>query len=261
MIAHIPRDNPDLPAIPRPHALLPSFVPASAVVSPVRRPLAAVLRLLIAATAAAGVTLALLLGDPLRVLSHFSIQSNLLFALVTLLSARRAWSARNPLPSALTGAALLYVTITGLAYYLLLSDATPPFSVTDTTTAPTGWAAVTHHLLHTVTPAAALLDWLLLTPPVRLRLRQTATWMAYPLVYLLFSLTRAQLIASGTPGRHLYPFLDTEAHGFKHTLADALLLGLSFYALAVLLVTLDHARPNPIRHRAKTGFRLQPPVG
>ncbi|MER5432924.1 Pr6Pr family membrane protein [Streptomyces sp. NPDC002588] len=261
MTAPIPRDIPDLPAIPRTHALLPSFVPASAVVSPVRRPLAAVLRLLLVGTAATAVILAVLLSSPRHALSHFSVQSNLLLALVTLLSARRAWSARNPLSSALTGAALLYITITGLVYHLLLADATTPFSVTSATTAPTGWHAVANHLLHTVTPAAALLDWLLLTPPARMRLRQAAPWMLYPLAYLAFFLIRAELIHSGAPGRYLYPLLDAEAHGFKHTLANALLLGLSFYALAVLLVALDHTCPNPIRHRAKTGFRLQPPVG
>ncbi|MCX4763850.1 Pr6Pr family membrane protein [Streptomyces sp. NBC_01275] len=261
MTAPIPGDIPDLPAIPRTHALLPSFVPASAVVPPVRRPLAACLRLLLAGAAAAGVALALLLGSPLRVLSNFSVQSNILLALVTLLSARRAWTARRPLPSALTGAALLYAMITGLVYHLLLADTATPFSVTHTGTAPSGWHAVANHLLHTVTPAAAVLDWLLLTSPDRLRLRQAATWMVYPLAYLLFSLARAQLILPGTPGRYLYPFLDVEAHGYKDALANCLLLGLSFYALAVLLVALDHTRPNPTRHRTKTGFRLQPPVG
>lgn len=261
MTAPIPRDIPDLPAIPRTHALLLSSVPASAVVAPARRRLAAVLRLLLACTAAAGVTLAFLLGSPMRVLSHFAIQSNILLALVTLLSARRAWTARRPLPAALTGAALLYVMITGLVYHLLLADGAVPFSVTGTTAAPTGWHLVTVHLLHTVTPVAAVLDWLLLTAPGRMRLRRAATWMVYPAVYLAFCLARAQLITEGRPGRYLYPFLDADAHGYKHILANALLLGLSFYALAVCLVALDHARPNPITHRAKTGFRLQPPVG
>jgi hypothetical protein len=217
------------------------------VVAPVRRPLAAVLRLLIAATAAAGVALALLLGSPARVLSHFAVQSGILFALVTALSAYRAWTARRPVPSAWTGAALLYVLITGLVYHLLLADAASPFSVTGTTGAPTGRQAVASHLLHTVTPAAAVLDWLLLTPPGRLRLRRTAPWLLYPLAFLGFSLIRAELIIPGTPGRHLYPFLDAAAHGYRHTLANALLLGLSFYALALVLVAVDHARPNPVR--------------
>lgn len=84
---------------------------------------------------------------------------------------------------------------------------------------------------------------------------------ALPLAYLLFSFARGELILPGTPGRYLYPFLDVDLHSYKNVLANALLLGLAFYALAVLMVALDHTRPNPVRHRGKTGFRLQPPVG
>ena len=36
-----------------------------------------------------------------------------------------------------------------------------------------------------------------------------------------------------------------DQHGYKSVLGNALLLGLAFYALAILLVALDHARPNP----------------
>lgn len=261
MTAPIPRDIPDLPAVPGMPALLPSTVPAAAVVAPARRPLAAVFRLLVALVAAGAVTIDLLLGSPVRVLSHFTIQSSILLALVMPFSARRAWAARRPLPSALTGATLLYVTITGLMYHLLLANEASPFPLTGEAATPTGWHAITNQVLHTVVPVAALLDWLLLTPPGRLHLRQAATWLLYPLAYLVFSLTRGELLTPGAPDRYLYPFLDVELHGYKSILVNALLLGLTFYALAVLLVALDHARPNPVRHRAKTGFRLQPPVG
>ncbi|MGW1211386.1 Pr6Pr family membrane protein [Streptomyces sp. NPDC002499] len=259
MTAPIPRDIPNLPAIPGVPALLPSLVPATAVVTPVRRPLTAVYRLLVALVAAGAVTVDLLLGSPVRVLSHFAIQSNILLALVLVLSARRAWSARRPLPSALTGATLLYVAVTGLVYHLLLADAATPFSVTSGSL--TGWQTITNQVLHTVTPIAAVLDWLLMTSPGRLHLRQAAAWLLYPLAYLAFSLGRGELIVPGTRGRYLYPFLDVDLHGYKSVLGNALLLGLAFYALAILLVALDHARPNLIRHRPKTGFRLGPPVG
>ncbi|ANS66887.1 hypothetical protein SLINC_4663 [Streptomyces lincolnensis] len=265
MTAPIPRDIPDLPAIPGMPALLPSPVPATAVVAPVRRPLAAVYRLLIALLAAAGVTLDLLLGSPVRALSYFSVQSAILLALVMLASARRAWSARRPLSSAVTGAALLYVTITALVYHLLLAHEASPFSTTSPlaggAASPSGWHTLAHHILHTAVPAAALLDWLLLTTPGRLHLRQATPWLLYPLAYLAFSLGRGELLLPGTPDRYLYPFLDVDQHGYKSVLGNALLLGLSFYALALLLIALDHARPNPVRHRAKTGFRLRPPVG
>ncbi|MBC2903568.1 Pr6Pr family membrane protein [Streptomyces cupreus] len=261
MTAPIPRDIPDLPAVPGIPALIPSHVPATAVVAPGRRRLAAVFRLLVALAAAGAVTIELVLSSPLRMLGYFTIQSNIMLALVMLPAARRAWTARRPLPSAITGATLLYVATTGLVYHLLLANASSPFSMTGEAAPPTGWHAVANHVLHTITPIAATLDWLLLTAPGSLHVRQAATWLLYPLTYLAFSLARAELLSTGTPARYLYPFLDVDLHGYKSVLGNALLLGLSIYALAILLVALDHARPNPVRHRAKTGFRLQPPVG
>ncbi|GGV06125.1 integral membrane regulator [Streptomyces filipinensis] len=251
MTAPIPRDLPDLPAVPSPPLLLPAPVPAAAVVAPVRRPKVALIRLLIALAATAGVALELLLGSPARTLSYFSIQANILLAVVMLLSAFRATRARRPLPSTVTGATLLYVVVAALVYHLLLAHTTPPFSMTGATTAPPRWHGqwATLQILHTLTPTAALLDLLLLTPAARLHLRQTAAWLLYPLAYLIFSLTRAALLAPSDPSRYLYPFLDVAAHGYRSTLANALLLGLGIYALAVLLVALDHTRPTPVRRR------------
>lgn len=250
MTAPIPRDLPDLPALPgfpdTASSLLSSPVPARAVVPPVRRPLTAAYRLLLALTATAAVTTQILLGSPTRALSHFTIQSTILLALVTLASARRAWTPRHPLPAALTGAALLYVTMAALVHHVLLSDAAPRFSMSGEASS---WpVTLTAHILHTVIPVAALLDWLLFSPPARTRLRQAAPWLLYPLAYLLFSLVRGELLPD-SPARYLYPFLDVAHHGYKSVLANALLLGLSFYAVAVLLVALDHARPKPVRRR------------
>ncbi|MYR46558.1 Pr6Pr family membrane protein [Streptomyces sp. SID5910] len=248
MTAPIPREIPDLPAVPRPPRLLPSPVPASAVLTPVRRPLTAGFRVLTALLALTGAALELTLGGPaLRALSYFTVQSSVLLALVTLASARRAWSAGRPLSGALTGAALLYAAVAGLVHHLLLANADSPFAVAGA--GGTGWHAVAVQLMCTVTPAAAALDWLLLTGPGRLHLRQTVTWLLYPLAYLGFSLARGELLLPGTEGRYLYPFLDVDQHGYKGVLGNALLLGLAVYALSALLVALDHIRPDPLRRR------------
>ncbi|MFI1168327.1 Pr6Pr family membrane protein [Streptomyces sp. NPDC020801] len=260
-IPPVPRDIPDLPAIPGITAPMPSAVPATAVVAPARRPWAAVYRLLVGAATAAAVAADLIVGPPARVLSHFAIQSGILLALVLMLSARRAWAARRPLPSAVTGAAVLYVAITALVHHLLLARTSPPLSITGVPGIHPLWQTTAGQTLHTAAPVAALLDWLLLTAPDGLHLRQAAPWMLYPLAYLAFSLTRGALLLQGSPDRYLYPFLNVDQHGYKHVLGNALLLGLSFYTLAILLVILDHARPNPVRRRTKTGFRLQAPVG
>ncbi|MGA5057827.1 Pr6Pr family membrane protein [Streptomyces pseudogriseolus] len=251
MTAPIPRDLPDIPALPRTAPqVLPSVVPARAVVPPVRRPLTAVYRLALAVVATAAVLIEVLLGGPTRVLSYFVIQSTVLLALVTLASARRAWTARHPLPGAVTGAALLYVVVASLVHHIALADAAPAYAMTAGSGGGAAWLEpVAGHLLHTVLPVAALLDWLVLTPPARMHLRQATTWLLYPLAYLAFTLTRGELLPGSTAARYLYPFLDVARHGYRSVLANALLVGLAIYAVAVLLVALDHTRP-------KTRFRL-----
>src|SRR5882757_8017378 len=243
MIAPIPKDIPDLPAISGIPAPAPSIVPARAVVAPIRRPVVATFRILVALAAATGVAIDLMLGSPLRVLSYFTIQSSLLVAMVFVASAGRAWTARRPLSGAVTGGTLLYISITGLVYHLILANQSSAFSMTGDAAPPTGWQAVANHLLHTVTPIVAAADWLLLTRPAPLALRHAATWLLYPIAYLAFSLARGVMMSPGTPARYLYPFIDVDQHGYPGVLANALLLGLAFYALAILLVALDHIRP------------------
>ncbi|AXI87171.1 integral membrane regulator [Streptomyces sp. ETH9427] len=250
MTAPIPRDIPDLPALPRTAPqLLPSVVPARAVVPPVRRPLTAVYRLALAVLATAAALTEILLGSPTRVLSYFVIQSTALLALVTFASARRAWTARHPLPGAVTGAALLYVVVAALVHHIALANAAPAYAMAAGSGGGATWLEpVAGHLLHTVLPVAALLDWLVLTPPARMHLRHATTWLLYPLAYLAFALARGELLP-GSASRYLYPFLDVARHGYRSVLANALLVGLAIYAVAVLLVALDHTRP-------KTRFRL-----
>ncbi|WP_267713863.1 Pr6Pr family membrane protein [Streptomyces sp. CoH17] len=261
MTAPIPRDIPDLPPIPG-HVVLPSsVVPARAVLIPTRRRLVALSRGATALLALTGVVIELLVGNgpPAATLSHFTVQSGILLALVMLVSARCAWSAHHPLPAALTGAALFYVVAASLVQHLLPEGASTLFAGPDA--AGPAWQTAATHILHTAVPVAAALDWLLFTAPGHLHLRQAPTWLLYPLAYLAFSLARGALLSPGSEERYLYPFLDVDQHGYKIVLGNALLVGLALYALAVLLVALDHTRPGPGRRPRETGFRLRPPVG
>ncbi|MFD4634772.1 Pr6Pr family membrane protein [Streptomyces sp. NPDC058284] len=208
-------------------------------------------RALLALAAVTGVVIDLSLGSPLRVLSYFTIQSNVLVAVVLGLSAGHAWRGRRPLPAWLSGGTLLFIAITGLVYHLILADDTSGFSMTETTEAVSampamsGWHSVANQLLHTVTPIGVALDWLLLTRPGGLRPRHAALWLLYPLAYLAFALSRGALLPPGPPARYPYPFLDVDIHGYAGILGNAALFGLAFCALALLIVALDHVRPQP----------------
>lgn len=264
MTAPIPRDIPDLPAIPGIATLLHSPVPATAVVPPTPRPLTAAFRTLIALAAAGATALSLLLNPAPTALSYFSVQTAILVSLLYAAAARRAWRARRPVSPSLMTAALLYTAITALTYHFLPGHASPAFPPPPQppSSPTTAWQHLADTTLHTALPLAVALDWLLLTAPGPVRLRRATTWLLYPLTYLAFTLTRGALLTpAAAPARYLYPFLDVARHGYKHTLGNALLLGLTCYALAVLLIAVDHTRPNPARRRTKTGFRLRPPVG
>ncbi|MGW6010686.1 Pr6Pr family membrane protein [Streptomyces sp. NPDC055210] len=265
MTTPIPADIPDIPRIPGIAASAAAsavpIVPAYAVVPRVRRPLVAAFRLLVALAAAAGVALDLLLGSPLRVLSYATILSSILVTAVFTVSAWRAWKARHPLRPSVTASTLLYAVGTGLVYHLILADDATAFSMTSDGSALTGWHAVTNQLLHTVVPVAVALDWLLLTRPGALRLHSAATWLILPVAYLAYTVTRGLLLPQGTPARYRYPFLDVSEHGYVEVLGNVTILGLACYALAVLLVALDHIRPGPRRHRAPENRISSQPTG
>ncbi|MGY0017616.1 Pr6Pr family membrane protein [Streptomyces sp. cg35] len=220
-------------------------VPAEAVVPQHRRPVAAVFRALVALAAATGIVIDLSISDSaLRVLSYFTIQSNILVAIVLALSALRAWSARPPLPPLVTGGVLLFICITGLVYHVILANDSSGFSMTDDPDhVMTGARQLSNQLLHTVTPIGAVLDWLLLTRPGTLRPRHAAIWLAYPLAYFAFALARGAIMTPGTPARYPYPFLDVDDHGYLGVLGNAVIFGLAFYVLALALVAIDRIRP------------------
>ncbi|MEU7578690.1 Pr6Pr family membrane protein [Streptomyces sp. NPDC041068] len=226
-------------------APIPTGVPAEAVVPPVRRPVAAAFRTLIALAAVTGIVIDLAIGSPPQVLSYFTIQSNVVVAVVFGMSAWRAWRGRPPLPPWMTGGTLLFISITGLVYHLVLANDSSGFSMTGDIAAQSGWHSVSNQLLHTVTPIGVALDWLLLTRPGGLRLRHAGLWLLYPLAYLAFALARGALMSPGSTARYPYPFLDVDDHGYAGVLGNGVVFGLAFYALALLVVGLDRIRPDP----------------
>ncbi|MEU3352311.1 Pr6Pr family membrane protein [Streptomyces sp. NPDC037389] len=217
-------------------------VPASAAAPAGRRPVAAAFRALIALAALTGIALDTIdSGDLGRLFSYFTIQSNILLAIACAWSAHRAWTGRPALSPRITGGALLYISITGLVFHFVLSNDSSGFAMTSQRTP---LESIANHLLHTVTPLAAALDWLVLTAPGAFLLRHAGQWLLYPLLYLPFALIRGALLDPGTEGRYPYPFLDVDLHGYAGIAQNAVVFGLAFYALALTLVLLDRVRPH-----------------
>ncbi|MFD5415766.1 Pr6Pr family membrane protein [Streptomyces nojiriensis] len=204
-----------------------------------------VFRGLIAAAAVAGVAIDCAYGSVPVVLSYFTIWTNILVAVVLGLSAARARRRRPDVAPLYRGGVLLFILVTGLVFHLVLANPSSPFNVVAELDRLTGARAAANQLLHTVTPAGALLDFLLLTAPRTLRPRHAALWLAYPLAYVTFALLRGALLAPGTARRYTYPFIDAARYGYAHVTLNALVLGAAFYALGLALVTSDRFRPTP----------------
>ena len=81
-------------------------------------------------------------------------------ACASVLAVASSVSAQLPAPESLT------------PLQMAVACASPPFTMTGDTSAPTGWPWLTNQILHTAIPIAALADWLLLTSRGRLHLRQ-----------------------------------------------------------------------------------------
>lgn len=199
--------------------------PAAAVAPTIRRPLAAAFRLLLTTAALAGLLLeALGTRSPARLAASFTVQATLALALVSARSAHRAWTGRRPLSPHLTGALLFYVCLAAVLHHFLPAAAPTAFALP----APGPAQALAHGLLFTLTPLAALADWLLLTAPRGFRLRSAWQWPAYPLLYLCFALT-----------------LPTTAGAPSPTVATALTIALAACLLPVIALAIDQVRPSP----------------
>jgi hypothetical protein len=210
---------------------------------------AAAFRALVCAAALTGVVIECVQGSVPVVLSFFTIWTNILVAVVFALSAARTWTRRPPLPALWTGGVLLFILITGLVYHLVLANPSSPFNAAEDIAGLTGARAVANQLLHTVTPLATLADFILLTAPRALVPRHALLWLAYPLAYVAFALTRGALLSPGAPARYTYPFIDAAELGYARVALNSAVLGLAFYALGRTLVLTDRLRPAPAENR------------
>ncbi len=172
-------------------------------------------------------------GRPIsHFLSFFTIQSNLIAAVAL------AWLALCPadgLPSLgrdqLRSSTVLYMSVTGVVFALLLSALQEQLQVT------IPWV---DNVLHRLTPVLLVADWIFDPPSPRLTLRSSLVALVFPLVWLVYTLVRGVLVQW-----YPYPFLDPAQPGGYTTVAIyslAITIGSTFILWLIVLVGAREAR-------------------
>jgi hypothetical protein len=166
-----------------------------------------------------------------RFVSYFTIQSNLLVAVVTTQLARdplrdgRRWRVARL-------AAVVGIFVTGVVHFLLLR----PLLDLD------GADWVADKLLHMVVPVLAVIGWALFGPRPRIEVREIRWTLVWPLAWLAWT-----LVVGGVTGWYPYPFLDhREEHGTMGVVLTSAAITVFFLLLLALARYVDQrAQPAP----------------
>ncbi len=162
--------------------------------------------------------------NPVSYFSYFTIDSNLIAAAILLVGAASAGrgSARFDL---FRGGAVVYMSITGIVFTLLLSN-------TDVDTAIPWVNTVVHELM----PLVILADWLVTPPVTRLRLRDGLLWLSFPLVWIVYTLIRGSIV-----NLYPYPFLNPANGGYASVAVYAAGILVAMLVVCGLTVVLANA--------------------
>ena len=165
-------------------------------------------------------------GSTVIFFSYFTVLTNVLVALAftapALIPDSRLgrWTASEGVRAAIA----MYIAVVGLIYHLLL----------DATWNPQGLLFYVNQVLHTVMPIAFVLDWLLFVPKGRLRWIDPVKWLAYPLLYGLWTVIHGQLI-----GWYPYWFIDIGELGWMRSVINFGALLALFLILGLIVAALD----------------------
>lgn len=154
--------------------------------------------------------------------SYFTNLGNLIASVVLIVSAVRVLSGNRETAAGATlrGASVVYIVFVGLVFNTLLRDA----ELGDLLP----WV---NAVVHFITPAAVLLDWILWPPRARIRWTAPLLWLSFPAVYVAYSLIRGP-VARFYP----YPFFNPAAvGGYPGVAVYCVVMLAGFLVLAVLI--------------------------
>ena len=156
--------------------------------------------------------------------SYFTILTNLLAAValtLPVLAPQTALARFLDRPSVRTAIAAYIVIVMAIVFFVLRHLTT--FQ---------GWDLVADLILHYVVPMLFVIDWLILVPKESLKMKDTLAWLAFPLLYLIWT-----FIHGVYSGFYPYPFLNGSELGNARVLLNEAGLLVIFLILGLLLVT------------------------
>ncbi len=155
--------------------------------------------------------------------AFFTIQSNLLVGVATLLLARHL-DRSSTVFAILRLSGLVAIVVTGLVFHAVLAQTLDLRS----------WDAVGNELVHTVVPVMAVVGWLLLGPRRLVSPRIAWCSLIFPVCWLTFTLIRGA-IAHWYP----YPFIDVTQLGYGRATVNCVWVALLMLGLAAGATVLD----------------------
>lgn len=164
--------------------------------------------------------------------SFFTILTNLLIAVGTSLPivAPQSAAGRFFLQPSTQSATAAYISVVGITYSLLLRHLWNP----------QGPQKIADVLLHDVIPVLYVAFWIFLVPKFTLRWSDAVRWLAFPIVYMAYTLAHG-FLSNWYP----YYFIDVGALGFQRALINAAGMLIFFFALGVLFVAIGRMTVRP----------------
>lgn len=132
-------------------------------------------------------------------LSFFTVESNIIVAVVLLLSALATAGNKNNKLDTVRSAAAVYILIVGFGFSLLLSG------LDNTIFTAVPWDNI---VLHYIMPVAMLVD-IIIDRPGKQLFKRSLAWLLFPIAYLAYSLVRGTIT-----GWYPYPFLNPADDGY-----------------------------------------------
>jgi hypothetical protein len=175
-----------------------------------------------------------LAGRIIRVVSFFTILSNLLSGIVSAQLAGRP-DRDGPGWRPLRLAALVGITVTGIVYSTVLAAIHQPNGAAEVTV---------NTIVHYVVPVLMVAGWLLFGPRPRIDRRAIGWSLLFPVLWLAYTLIRGAIW-----GWYPYPFVDVTAHGYAQVALNALLVTVVLGLVAALFALGDAKLPAAPRAR------------